>query len=228
MGIVIGVMNLTGVGIRFASLIQGLSQGDLAISLILMAIACLILGMGMPTVPAYLVIVLVMGPALQKLGVATIPTHMFVLYFGVLSAVTPPVALAAFAAAPIAGARPMRTAIEAVRLAAPGFIIPFAFVYHPALLLVGDEGYIEIIYSIFLAILAVIAISRACYPQKYICLEIIAFSILAYCLLFAGTIIGLIAVVVIVIYLAQEFFAESIKKLKNHKKGEYNDKNLKI
>ena len=73
-----------------------------------------------------------------------------------------------------------------------------------------------------------IAISRACYPQKYICLEIIAFSILAYCLLFAGTIIGLIAVVVIVIYLAQEFFAESIKKLKNHKKGEYNDKNLKI
>jgi TRAP transporter 4TM/12TM fusion protein len=103
-GIIIGILNLTGVGLRFASLVSSYADGQLAISLILMALACLLLGMGMPTVPAYLIIVLVMGPALQKLGVPIIHAHMFVLYFGVLSALTPPVALAAFAAAPIAGA----------------------------------------------------------------------------------------------------------------------------
>jgi TRAP transporter 4TM/12TM fusion protein len=94
-GIVIGVLNLTGVGLRFASLLSSLAEDQLILSLILMAIACLLLGMGMPTVPAYLIIVLVMGPSLQKLGVPIVHTHMFVLYFGVLSAITPPVALAA-------------------------------------------------------------------------------------------------------------------------------------
>ncbi len=134
-GIVIGILNMTGVGLRFASLLSSLAEDQLILSLILMAVACLLLGMGMPTVPAYLIIVLVMGPSLQKLGVPIVHTHMFVLYFGVLSAITPPVALAAFAAAPIAGSSPMATALEASRLALPGFVIPFAFIYKPALLL---------------------------------------------------------------------------------------------
>ncbi len=134
-GIVIAVMNLTGLGIRFAVVVQTLSQGSLFLSLLLMAAACLILGMGMPTVPAYLVIVLVMGPAVQKLGLSTLQAHLFVVYFGVLSAITPPVALAAFAAAPIAGANPMKVSIETVRLCISGFLIPFAFAYKPALLL---------------------------------------------------------------------------------------------
>ena len=134
-GIVIGVMNLTGLGIRFASVVQALSQGSLFLSLLLMAVACLVLGMGMPTVPAYLVIVLVMGPAVQKLGLSTLQAHLFVVYFGVLSAITPPVALAAFAAAPIAGANPIKVSIETVRLCVSGFLIPFAFAYKPALLL---------------------------------------------------------------------------------------------
>ena len=134
-GIVIAVMNLTGLGIRFAVVVQTLSQGSLFLSLLLMAVACLVLGMGMPTVPAYLVIVLVMGPAVQKLGLSTLQAHLFVVYFGVLSAITPPVALAAFAAAPIAGANPMKVSIETVRICISGFLIPFAFVYKPALLL---------------------------------------------------------------------------------------------
>ncbi len=165
-GIIIGILNLTGVGLRFASLVASYADGQLAVSLLLMALACLLLGMGMPTVPAYLIIVLVMGPALQKLGVPIIHTHMFVLYFGVLSAVTPPVALAAFAAAPIAGAGAMRTAIEASRLALPGFVIPFAFIYQPSMLLGTGYPLADSAQSILFVTLAVLHISRACYPGK--------------------------------------------------------------
>ncbi|MGP6086176.1 TRAP transporter permease [Antarctobacter jejuensis] len=165
-GIVIGVLNLTGVGLRFASLLSSLAEDQLIISLILMAVACLLLGMGMPTVPAYLIIVLVMGPSLQKLGVPIVHTHMFVLYFGVLSAITPPVALAAFAAAPIAGSSPMGTALEASRLALPGFVIPFAFIYQPALLLGTGFPLAESAQAILFVLLATILISRACYPRR--------------------------------------------------------------
>ncbi|TDT77153.1 TRAP transporter 4TM/12TM fusion protein [Litoreibacter halocynthiae] len=165
-GIIIGILNLTGVGLRFASLVASYAEGQLVVSLLLMALACLLLGMGMPTVPAYLIIVLVMGPALQKLGVPIIHTHMFVLYFGVLSAVTPPVALAAFAAAPIAGAGAMRTAVEASRLALPGFVIPFAFIYQPAMLLGTGYDLKDSAQSILFVTLAVLLISRACYPAK--------------------------------------------------------------
>lgn len=165
-GIVIGVLNLTGVGLRFASLLSSLAEDQLILSLILMAIACLLLGMGMPTVPAYLIIVLVMGPSLQKLGVPIVHTHMFVLYFGVLSAITPPVALAAFAAAPIAGASPMSTALEASRLALPGFVIPFAFIYKPALLLGTGFTLVQSAQAILFVLLATILISRACYPRR--------------------------------------------------------------
>ena len=100
-------------------------------------IACLVLGMGMPTVPAYLIIVLVMGPAIRELGIPPLLVHLFVLYFGVLSSITPPVAIAAYAAAPIAGSNPIVTAVVAVRLALIGFIIPFVFVYNPSLVLVA-------------------------------------------------------------------------------------------
>lgn len=165
-GIVIGVLNLTGVGLRFASLLSTLAEDQLILSLILMAIACLLLGMGMPTVPAYLIIVLVMGPSLQKLGVPIVHTHMFVLYFGVLSAITPPVALAAFAAAPIAGSGPMATALEASRLALPGFVIPFAFIYNPALLLGTGFPLIASAQAILFVLLATVLISRACYPRR--------------------------------------------------------------
>lgn len=128
-GLVIGVINMTGVGLKFAQAILAVSGDDLLISLILVMIGCLVLGMDVPSGAAYLIIALVMGPALQQLGLPTILAHLFVVYFGVLSAVTPPVALAAFAAAPIAGSRPMETGMEAVRLAIAGFLIPYLFVY---------------------------------------------------------------------------------------------------
>ncbi len=137
-GVVVAAFNLTGLGLSFSQSIGGLGSESLLLSLILTAAACLVLGMGMPTLPAYLIIVLVMGPALQALGVSRLAAHMFVLYFAVLSAITPPVALAAFAAAPIAGANPMRIAMSSLRLTLVGFIVPFIFIYNPSLLLVVD------------------------------------------------------------------------------------------
>ena len=137
-GFVIGVVNMTGIGIMFAEKVLTFSGDSLALSLIMVMLASLVLGMGVPTGAAYLIIAIVLGPALQGLGVATIAAHLFVLYFGVLSSVTPPVALSAFAAAPIAGAGPMETGWAAVRLSSAGFIIPFLFVYHPDILLVVE------------------------------------------------------------------------------------------
>lgn len=154
-GIVIGVMNMTGLGLRFAGLIQSAAGGSLFLSLVLMMLGALVLGMGMPTVPAYLIVVLVMGPAIEQLGVPTLIAHMFVVYFAVLSAITPPVAIAAFAAAPIARANPVAIGIDATRLALIGFIIPFVLVYNPSLTLVVDvtlEGLVWVCLRLGLAL----------------------------------------------------------------------------
>ncbi|MDI5934983.1 TRAP transporter permease [Halomonas kalidii] len=154
-GIIIAVMNLTGLGLRFASSIQSVADGSLFLSLVLMALACLVLGMGMPTVPAYLIIILIMGPAVEALGISTIAAHMFVVYFAVLSAITPPVALAAFAAAPIAGANPMSIGMTAMgRLALIGFLTPFVFVYSPSMLLITDFSFGELIWSLARLVMA--------------------------------------------------------------------------
>jgi len=138
-GFVIGVVNMTGIGLKFAEGILAVSGTGLFYSLILVMLGCLVMGMGVPTGAAYLIIAIVLGPALERLGLPTIAAHLFVVYFGVLSVVTPPVALAAFAAAPIAGAPPMATGFEAVRLAIAGFIIPFLFVYHQDVLIIVDD-----------------------------------------------------------------------------------------
>ncbi len=138
-GFVIGVINMTGLGIAFAEGIDRVAGTGLFFSLIMVMFGCLIMGMGVPSGAAYLIIAIVLGPALERLGLPTIAAHLFVAYFGVLPVVTPPVALAAFAAAPIAGSRPMETGFEAVRLSIAGFIIPFVFVYHQDLLLIVDD-----------------------------------------------------------------------------------------
>lgn len=137
-GIVVAGMNLTGLGLSFAQTVGALGSENLFLSLLLTALACLVLGMGMPTLPAYLIIVLVMGPALSAMGAPRIAVHMFVLYYAVLSAITPPVALAAFAAAPIADANPMKIGMVALRLTVVGFIVPFLFVLNPSLLLIEN------------------------------------------------------------------------------------------
>ncbi|AUH32634.1 hypothetical protein CUV01_03880 [Paracoccus tegillarcae] len=137
-GIVIGVMNMTGLGLRFAGVMQAVAGESLFLSLVMMMLGSLVLGMGMPTVPAYLIVILVMGPAIEMMGVPTVIAHLFVVYFGVLSSITPPVAIAAFAAAPIARANPIHIGIDACRIALIGFVIPFVLVYNPSLSLVAD------------------------------------------------------------------------------------------
>lgn len=147
-GVVIGIVNMTGIGLEFADAIRAASGGALFPALVLVMLGCLVMGMGVPSVPAYLILALVMGPVLEGLGIPKIAAHMFMLYFGVLSVITPPVALAAFAAAPIAGANPMETGIEAVRLAIAGFIIPFIFVFHPDILIIDGFTFAGLAWSI--------------------------------------------------------------------------------
>ncbi len=154
-GIVIGIMNMTGLGLRFAGIMESLAGESLFLSLVMMMLGSLVLGMGMPTVPAYLIIVLVMGPSIELMGVPTLTAHLFVVYFGVLSSITPPVAIAAFAAAPIARASPIAIGIDACRVALIGFIVPFVLIYNPSLSLVVDftiEGFIWVCLRLSLAI----------------------------------------------------------------------------
>lgn len=150
-GFVIGVVNMTGIGLMFAESVLSVASTNLGLALVFVMLACLVMGMGVPTGAAYLLIAIVLGPALQKLGVSLVAAHLFVVYFGVLSVVTPPVALAAFAAAPIAGANPMETGFEAIRLAIAGFIIPYLFVFHQDLLLiVEDFSVIGMLWGVFI------------------------------------------------------------------------------
>jgi TRAP transporter 4TM/12TM fusion protein len=158
-GIVVGVASLTGIGLRMSDLIVTLSMGQLPLALFLTAVASIILGMGLPTTAAYVVLAALGAPALTDLGVSVLGAHLFVFYFGCMSNVTPPVALAAFAAAGIAGASAMRTAITAVVLAGTGFVIPFMFVYGPALLLDGSVP--EIALALLTAIIGVTALAAA-------------------------------------------------------------------
>ena len=147
-GFVVGMVNMSGLGIKFAAVILSVAGESLFLSLLLVMVGCLILGMGVPTGAAYLIIVLIIGPSLGQLGISILLVHLFVIYYGVLSAITPPVAIAAFAAAPIAGSKPIETGITAVRLAAAGFLIPFVFVYHPSIVLIEDFSVVELIWAL--------------------------------------------------------------------------------
>ncbi len=154
-GIVVGVIVATGLGGKFTSLVMSIGSGSMFLSLIFAMISCIILGMGMPTPVAYILTAILAGPALVMLGISVLAAHLFILYFAAVSTITPPVAIAAYAAAGIAGDSPFRTAITAVKLGSIAFIIPFMFVYQPALLLSGS--FTKIVFTIFTSILGVSA-----------------------------------------------------------------------
>jgi len=137
-GIVIGTITLTGLGLSFTGVVLALSQNSLILALFLTMLAGILLGMGLPTTPAYIVQVALLVPALVKLGVQVEAAHLFVLYFAVLSAITPPVALAVYAANAISRGTLMDTSWAAVKLGMTGYIIPFMFVFSPSLLLMGN------------------------------------------------------------------------------------------
>jgi TRAP transporter 4TM/12TM fusion protein len=138
-GIVIGTLTLTGIASTLIGAIIDIGENNLFLSLVLTMLTCLVLGMGIPTIPNYIITSSLAGPALLELGVPLLVSHMFVFYFGIMADLTPPVALAAYAAAPMAKESGLRIGIQAVKLALAGFVVPFMAVYTPALML-QDAG----------------------------------------------------------------------------------------
>ena len=139
-GIVVAMVSRTGLGVVFGDAMIGAAGGNLFLSLLFTALACIILGMGLPTTSAYVIAAAILAPALVKLGLSLLTAHLFVFYFACLSAITPPVALAAYAGAGIAGCDPMKTAVNACKIGFAGFIVPFVFCYNSAMMLDGSLG----------------------------------------------------------------------------------------
>lgn len=156
-GILVSFIVISGLGLRLNDLIQLLSGGNLLAALFFTMIASLILGMGMPTVGAYIIVATLGAPALEEMGVSPMATHMFVFFFAIVCNVTPPVALAAYAAAPIAGSDPWKTGWLAFRYSLAGFLIPYFFVYNNSLLLAGSAG--GIFWSVLTAVLGVVSLA---------------------------------------------------------------------
>ncbi|MEP7275582.1 MAG: TRAP transporter fused permease subunit, partial [Betaproteobacteria bacterium] len=158
-GVIIGVLTLTGAASNFAEFILDVGARSLLLSLVLTMLVCLVLGMGIPTIPNYIITSAIAAPALLKLGVPLIVSHMFVFYFGIMADLTPPVALAAFAAASIAKASPMQIGWKATHIAIAGFVIPYMAVYDPALMLQAAAGTtlspFAAVYVIFKAVVAI-------------------------------------------------------------------------
>jgi TRAP transporter 4TM/12TM fusion protein len=157
-GIVIGTLTLTGIASTFIGAIIRIGENNLFLSLVLTMLTCLVLGMGIPTIPNYIITSSLAGPALLELGVPLLVSHMFVFYFGIMADLTPPVALACFAAAPMAKVSGLKISIQATKLATAGFVVPFMAVYTPALMLqdggpmAAEWGYwVEVVYIVLKA-----------------------------------------------------------------------------
>ncbi|MGI6128734.1 MAG: TRAP transporter permease [bacterium] len=159
-GNIIGITSLTGLGLMVGDNIISLAGGNVFLTFLLAMMVSIILGMGLPTTACYIVAATIAAPALIKLGIEPLPAHMFVFYFAALSNLTPPVALAAYTGAGIAGANPSQVGWAAFRLALAGFIIPYIFVYSPVLLMMGGS-HIEIIMACITAIIGVVALGAA-------------------------------------------------------------------
>jgi TRAP transporter 4TM/12TM fusion protein len=153
-GVIIGIINLTGVAAEMGGQIIALGEKSLMLALVLTMLTCLVLGMGIPTIPNYIITSSLAAPILLELGVPLIVSHMFVFYFGIMADLTPPVALAAFAAAPIARESGLKISMNAIRVAIAGFIMPYMAVYSPALMLQGDS-WGATVYVVLKALIAI-------------------------------------------------------------------------
>ncbi|HYF92668.1 MAG TPA: TRAP transporter permease [Symbiobacteriaceae bacterium] len=159
-GIIVGVVTLTGIGLKLSSNLIDMAQGQVIIVLLFTMFASLVLGMGIPTTANYIVQATMAAPALVKLGIEPIAAHLFVFYFGIVADITPPVALAVYTGAAIAGSDPWKTGIEAVKLALAAFIVPFIFVLSPSLVLVGATP-LGILQMLLTSVTGMVAIGSA-------------------------------------------------------------------
>lgn len=156
-GIIIGVVTQTGLGLKMGSTLVSLAKGNLLLTLFFTMITSIILGMGVPTTANYVITSTIAAPALLEMGVPVLASHMFAFYFGIIADVTPPVALAAFAGAGIAKANPLKTGLNASKLAIAAFLVPYIFVYNPAMLLIDVQGF-QIVQIVVTSIIGIIGV----------------------------------------------------------------------
>ncbi|MDR1514771.1 MAG: TRAP transporter permease [Synergistaceae bacterium] len=207
-GIIIGVTSKTGFGLTMANAIISLGSQNLLFTLVFSMITCMILGMGVPSIPAYIITASIAAPALVKLGIPAIAAHMFSFYYAMFANLTPPVALAAFAAAGLSGGDPMRTGFASVKLAIAGFIVPYMFIYSPQLLLI-DTSFMEGLRVAAGACVGVFMIASAVEGYLFVpinpLLRVVA-AIGALCLIDSGVYTDLIGLGVLILLLSVQLF----------------------
>lgn len=159
LGIIVAILTVTGLGVKLPGIVEVLSGGNLGLALLLVMFACIILGMGVPTTPAYILVAIVAAPVLVKMGVPLLSAHFFVFYFAVMSLVTPPVAPAAIIASQMAGASYFSTAIEASKAAVAGFLVPFIFVMNPIFLMQPGEGLFQGLLALLAGLVMVMSVA---------------------------------------------------------------------
>ena len=194
-GIIVGVIALTGVGGRFAQIMQAIAGQNQLLAMIFTMIIVTILGMGMPTTAAYAIAAAVVAPGLQQIGVPKLVAHMFIFYFAVLSAITPPVAVASFAAAGMARGDPWKTSWIAVKMGLATFLVPFMFFYSPVLL--GQGTFWEIAHTFVTAAIGVWLL--ACATEGWLTEALspvprVVLAAAAICLITPGTITDLVGI----------------------------------
>lgn len=196
-GVAIGMLGLTGLGLKISSILVALSGGNLYILMVLTMIAGIILGMGLPTSGVYLILAVLGAPALVELGVPAFSAHMFVFYFGVIAAITPPVALASYAGAGIAKGDANKTGWQAVKIGLAGFILPYMFILRPSIL--GQGTAIEVILTTVIATIAIAALTGAMYamPSKNKVVRLLL-GVGALILLTPGSITDVVGVVMVI------------------------------
>ena len=208
-GIVIAAITSTGLGIKLNQEITALGDQNLLAALVLAALCSIVLGMGLPTAASYLMVIFVAGPAIMELGVSKLSTHLFVFYYAVLSAITPPVALAIFAAAAIAKENPIRLALNALRLASVGFVLPIAWVYHPEIV-IGADGtdLLDALTYVPLLLVAIVGLSAAHVGHLFRPLtmaERLGLAACAVAVLYPGILINLAATAIILLVATNAF-----------------------
>lgn len=208
-GIVIAAITSTGLGIKLNQEITALGDQNLLAALILAALCSIVLGMGLPTAASYLMVIFVAGPAIMELGVSKLSTHLFVFYYAVLSAITPPVALAIFAAAAIAKENPIALALNALRLASVGFVLPIAWVYHPEIIIGADgTGILDALTYVPLLMIGITALSAAHVGQLFRKLtmpERLVLAVGAVAILMPSTVINLAATLIVLLVSANAY-----------------------
>ncbi len=213
-GIVVGCITATGIGFKFINIITSLADNNLVLMMIVLMLTCIVLGMGVPTTPAYIIVATLGAPVLIKMGVPVIAAHMFVFYYAILSVVTPPVCLAAFSGAAIAEADAMRTGFISMKLAVVAFIVPFFFVLQPSLLMQGSA--MDVTQAIVTSIIAMYALAGAMQGYLLISANIIERAALltgGLTMLYPGTLTDLVGlgclIGVLALQLARRKFAHT-------------------